>query len=350
MTQELLRDIGVLTASENGDIHFSSNLRRNVIFGGDALTNRNMKSIIKWLLHQRCNVQSEHHAKTLQDAVLAIRFLAGDFHAGMRMLVMVTHARCYGGFLQALQTQIGWKRVHKDASVNCWSNCQLSQLVYVELVRLSMVHFNEWLQASNQAVACSGDLKLVAKTLACLYDKFLETLKEKADAENDEVVLFMLNYMELMADHELFTKSVRAGDFLVVECLILSWLPIWQAAGKHIYVCLSLDMADLYKTAQGAELEEIRMNRFLRVSDGKNFVALDEMCEMMNFLTKALNLTNDAEQISEMTSWLMLLNHAKNYVNKQDVPHKNSTPPAMTAERKAIFDLLFCCQCAVSHP
>jgi hypothetical protein len=100
-------------------------------------------------------------------------------------------------------------------------------------------------------------------------------------------------------------------------------------------------MADLcYETEQGAELEEIRMNWFLRVLDGKNFVALDEMCKIMNFLMKALNLTNDAEQISEMTSWLMLLNHAKNHFNKHDVPHKNSTPPAMTAEQKAIFDLL----------
>jgi hypothetical protein len=76
------------------------------------------------------------------------------------------------------------------------------------------------------------DTKSGANTMHRLHGEFLAELKEKAKADNVEVCLFSLSFMELMEDHELFQRGVRRGDFVATEALLLSWLPNWQAAGK----------------------------------------------------------------------------------------------------------------------
>jgi hypothetical protein len=155
-------------------------------------------------------------------------------HARVAMEAFCKHSRH-----RSVGTKVSTRTLRSTAGsiVNChswfawsWCNCPW---------RSSMIGCRLAIKQQPAQVISS---KLVTKTLAHLHDNFLETSMKKGDAKNDKVfVLFLLSSMELMADHESFIKSVRAGGLFVVECLILSWLPIWQAAGKHIYVCLSLD-------------------------------------------------------------------------------------------------------------
>jgi hypothetical protein len=72
MCQELLIDIGILSEVwESGNVSFFDvdMDQQLVIFGGDALTNRNIWLIARWLEHERCDAKTEDHVKTTQDAV-----------------------------------------------------------------------------------------------------------------------------------------------------------------------------------------------------------------------------------------------------------------------------------------
>ena len=131
-----------------------------------------------------------------------------------------------------------------------------------------------------------------------LHEEFLAELKKKAKADNDEVCLFSLSFMELMEDHELFQRGVRRGDFVVTEALLLSWLPNWQAAaGKHKYVDLTLNSILAHYGGSIAHLDEMRLNKYIRISEEKGFFPLDEVCELLNLLVKHLPASKDMDTL-----------------------------------------------------
>jgi hypothetical protein len=117
--------------------------------------------------------------------------------------------------------------------------------------------------------------------------EFIKELRAQAVQRNDEILLGILSFIELMEDHNLLDGAIRMRDFLLAELVTKKWPTNWQAAGKSHYVNLVLDNIEtFYGHWTGPELEAIRLNMFHRVSEGRGCFALDEMCELINLLVK----------------------------------------------------------------
>jgi hypothetical protein len=179
-----------------------------------------------------------------------------------------------------------------------------------------------------------------ANTLHRLFKEYQSSLRSKAKKQGNEVVLFVLSFMDLMQDHGLFEQSIRLGDYVATEYLLVDWLYHWQAAGKYKYVGVTLNAIDtLYGGTKGM-LEMICLNKFLRISKGKGFFALDEVCELINLLVKHLPPLQDITRLVLKTSWLQILKHAKNYKYKEDDMFKDPTVNESEDSKEAIFQLL----------
>jgi hypothetical protein len=79
-----------------------------------------------------------------------------------------------------------------------------------------------------------------ANTLHQLFKEYQSSLIIKAKSQGHKVVLFVLNFMDLIQDHELFEQQViQLGNYVVTKYLV-DWLYYWQAPGKHKYVRVTL--------------------------------------------------------------------------------------------------------------
>lgn len=78
-------------------------------------------------------------------------------------------------------------------------------------------------------------------TLARSYLAFIDGLRKSDDC----VVCFVLRFMDLASDYELFARSIRIGDAVTVERLMIQWLPIWKVSGKNRYFRLTLRMIEV---------------------------------------------------------------------------------------------------------
>jgi hypothetical protein len=217
-------------------------------------------------MHQRSDLKNKEFRKTIQEAIESILFVPGDFHVALHMMVLIYNF-CYGAFLQVFQTLINWKQITKlqQRRVNVLSTDKAKFAIPNAAFGWKTLH------PSSQA-----------NTLHQFFKEYQASLRSKAKSEGDEVVLFLLNFMDIVQDHEHFKQGIQLGDYLTTKYLLVDWLYHWQAAGKHKYANVTLnDIDTLYGGTKGM-LEVIRLYKFLRVSKGKGFFALDKVYELIN--------------------------------------------------------------------
>lgn len=126
----------------------------------------------------------------------------------------------------------------------------------------------------------------ISKCLNLSWEKFISSKK----SSKDRVVHFMMQFMEvsqLFVDHE---DAVKRGDAIAIELSYPDLLLIFQAVHKNNYVNLIIVsiIESMYKYNSPASLQEMRKNRFVRLSNVSSFMGIDEFNELINFKVKRI--------------------------------------------------------------
>ena len=109
---------------------------------------------------------------------------------------------------------------------------------------------------------------------------------------NDEVVLTISNCMSLIKDMVMYTDNILCGESICMVEILNKWLPLRKAGGKPHYCNLTMrHIETLYDDMSPADLEAMRINRFLRRTKDRGMIVMDECCEILNdYLKKCHHL------------------------------------------------------------
>jgi len=172
----------------------------------------------------------------------------------------------------------------------------------------------------------------------------LDAYVVKMHHSDDKVVAFVMEFYVLMQDFNLFDRSVKVGDAIAVELLIVIWIWVFAITGKTHYVSLVGSwIEEALQKLSPAELQELRLNRFIRLHAGKGCIAKDDLCEKMNQWLKKLREAKDDEKFaikSQFLSWLRRCYVTRRGWFDAEVDVSGAVSPEMTAESKAVYAVL----------
>ena len=127
---------------------------------------------------------------------------------------------------------------------------------------------------------------------------------------------------------------------LEIENAIAKWKSIFHHTGKnkHFKLCSRHERL-LFERLNDHELEQFRSNRFARLSDGKNCMAMEEFCEELNKLEKHTKCVSDNKSLQCVSSLMFIFRkaHAEMFNTKES---KSSVKSKCAINRKLICDVL----------
>ena len=254
----------------------------------------------------------------------------------------------YGGFLQPFQVALRQKRIQMNPIPRYQASRRLAVMVYEEALRLATQSWSKELKSIKidgedvkieSASACGASMVIVG---------LVESLNEYLDgliSSTDVVVSFMGQFIREMRSFVLYEQSLKAGDSVACELVLLCWQETMALAGKSKYVELISRWAEVgYFEMSAATLQLQRLNRFLLLSRGKGRLGMDDGCEMLNLWTKVMGGSNELDAVITKTLFLPLMRRCGKSVDALFgggvAPPKSSTSPMEKLERKCIFALL----------
>jgi hypothetical protein len=147
----------------------------------------------------------------------------------------------------------------------------------------------------------------------------------------------------LTADFILFDKSVKIGDSIAAEIIMTSWIWVMALTAKSKYRDLIACWIEVVDSMSPAQLQSLRINAFVRLHADKGMIAKDDMCEKINQWLKKMRNTADADRLavkSQFLSWMRRCNISEHGWFNSSPDVSSSTPPASTAEKRAVYKLL----------
>jgi len=163
------------------------------------------------------------------------------------------------------------------------------------------------------------------------------------ESSTDEIVRHMAQLMKLANSFFLFLDSIKCGDAIAIEHTMVEWLPRWRAVGKHRYVDLVLRMIETnYGRLSPYQLEELRWNRCVRMNEGRDMVAMDDVCEMLNDWTKEITKSQDINKLADKSVFISLLRRCARSVGAIGLTRcelRSSIPKQRIRERRAMYEL-----------
>jgi hypothetical protein len=246
--------------------------------------------------------------------------IPGNLHGGGFHFLAVVYLLYYGGFLQAIQFALGWKRIRGSDVTKTYQQCaSLALLVLGEVERGLYRTFISNL-VSERGIPFFESFEERPKALASFLGRqFLEWVQKKASSTTDEVFRLCLYYLLLTRKYKLFRLSVRNGDSILVEYLYEYFIPIWLSTSKHNYVEIALNqIEDLYGRVPFHVLQAARENRMQPIHkgvdrDGTPMAqwALDAVMELLQIKYKAMNFPNSREGWQNHSTNMPLVSRAK---------------------------------------
>jgi hypothetical protein len=110
----------------------------HLVFGGNCLTNDNVWKMGPWLDKKRGDLHNETFTRARQQASSCLQMVPGMFHVSMHQLNLLYNF-FYGGFMQPVQTLLGWRRIRKDVTTRYQYCACLATLMHEECTRLLYV-------------------------------------------------------------------------------------------------------------------------------------------------------------------------------------------------------------------
>ena len=297
---------------------------------GDGLTHVRLKSFVNTINDSLYSFEDDYETRrVLSLALKQVVLGVGDLHGGGFAILNTIYTVFYGGYLQAFQTAMGWKRINGGDVAKTYQQAgSLVEIVYTEVMRnLHYMHASIYYKAHSTTIATMDPTKLALK----LVLSFNEFLDKKIETSTDEVLIVNINFVRLVSQYKLFKEAVTEGDSITVEKIYNDYLPIFVYLGKHNYYNILLDQTEeYYDRIPYRILQLVRQNRFQKLYDGtdrKNTSmshwAIDALMELMNKNVKELDFSNKIEAWELHSQNIMFALESRVFVTNEYSNHRS---------------------------
>mmetsp|Transcript_90006 Transcript_90006/g.179697 ORF Transcript_90006/g.179697 Transcript_90006/m.179697 type:complete len:1367 (-) Transcript_90006:189-4289(-) len=346
---ELLVDSGFVEFKGNKRLQVGENADlRKIQFTGDRLTISQFNGMSRRLVSKLCDPRQASNARALLQVLSSAIGLPGDLHFLMHMLCAI-FILAFGGFLQAFQAALRWKRIQLDpvGGGRFQQSRKLAVLVFVELKRIL---YQDW-AAALVSVSIAG-VEVLLKDLGkqparvivlALQDSFAAYIDEKTQS-SDAVVAWVMQFYDLMTDFVRFDRSIKVGDSIAVELIMVAWLAVFALVGKIHYTALvACWLETAFQTMTPAELEEMRLNRFVLLTVGHGRMAKDDICEKINLFLKYMRDKRDMDLFvrrSVFLSWMRRCSNSLDDLHGTKRDKSSSVHSDQTPQMKVVYAML----------
>ena len=266
---------------------------------GDGLTHVRLKSFVNVINDSLYSFEDYYEMRrVLSLALKQVVLGVGDLHGGGFAILNTIYTVFYGGYLQAFQTGMGWKRIKGSDIAKTYQQAgSLVDLVYTEVMRgLHYMHAEYYYDYQKNNIH-TMDPQILAVDMVMSFEKYLDN---KMLTSTDEVLLLNISFVKLVTQYKMFSEAVTIGDSITVEKIYNDYLPVFVYLGKHNYYNILLDQTEeYYGRIPYQVLQLIRENRFQKLYDGTNrkqtsmsHWAIDALMELMNKNVKELDFPN----------------------------------------------------------
>ena len=354
---QLLYDFGLLDKHGNTANYkaVADIANRLVMLSGDCLSNDNMRAMDTKVRAQSTHLGLEDYVKQIILAMNQVRECPGDLHIGMHM-VCVIFKYFYGGCIQAVQAILHWKRIQLNPLKRYQASSSIIRIMTEELTRVRML---EWAKTKKFQVppgivrncrqyqngVSLNDLKnhFTKQERILIVEHSYEVWSDTLRNSKDECVFYMAAFNEIANSYLLYLDSIRCGDSPAQEFVLAEWAPLWKVSEKRRYVELVFTtMECFYESMTIEHLEEFRLNRSVRLTAGRDMIATDDACEVLNDWVKEMNTKDNIIDLCEQSIMLSLMRRCARssgaFMMYRD-KISSSIKPRSQDERNAIFKL-----------
>jgi hypothetical protein len=215
---------------KEGERHFrlgaGANNRRLILFG-DMLTDDMMATVKEHVISRLTDIGKEEYVSVLDKAMQRSTHMNGMLHVKMHNLSVIFWF-FYGGFLQAIQAELRFKRIQQNPMKGHFKDHEVfAKLVYNALT--SYQH-DAWLSTTGEldAFGVADDPLLAMETS---YQAFCERQLNSEDAMSR----LAANFMKEFAAFERLDSAIRCGDAVICKKEFLESLPRYKASKKFRY-------------------------------------------------------------------------------------------------------------------
>jgi hypothetical protein len=207
----------------------------------------------------RHHAQAEELRKAMDQTMLA----AGDLHARGFHALGPVYAVHFGGFIQPIQTALGWKRIEHSKVETCYEQAAfLVLLILNECERQLHDAFLFQMDPPERAAVLLlvQDEEAMAEHIGKAFPKWMELrLKESTDEDFKRI----LNFVKMARKYCFGRQSMRNGCAIATKWAYLDFAGACLALGKKIYFEIALRQTEeLCSKAPFWTLQTMRDNRF----------------------------------------------------------------------------------------
>ena len=291
-------DLGLIEENDSNEYSICEDAHRRTIFQyGDVLTIQKWQQLAHVILSKMTHIGKEDFVEMMMKVYNNFIKSHDYLHENIHRLQFI-FTIYYGGFIQACQVVLGTKRIRQDPTKGKWRDSEiLTMKIYWALRRVRLEEFlrrfmarddTKQLLDMNDKDPCDIVWKLEKE-----YQSFCDSLETCACEKSRAAALFM----KYTQDWLLCMEGVSLGDWATLEVQGHDWLARWFCVKKPQYREECQRRIEMMYALPAWLLEYIRMNRFIRMSNGARFISLDDFCEKHNLAQKLSTKSSNFEKV-----------------------------------------------------
>jgi hypothetical protein len=188
---------------KQGDRHFrlgAAAKNRRLILFGDMLTDDMMATVKEHAISRLTDIGKEEYVSVLNNSMERSTHLNGMLHVKMHNLVVV-YSFFYGGFLQAIQAELRFKRIQQNPMKGHYKDHEVfAKLVYSTLKSYQL---DVWLRTTTKLDATGTGEGM----LLCLETSF-QSFCDQQLTSNDDMTVIAANFLKEFAAFEQLDTAI----------------------------------------------------------------------------------------------------------------------------------------------
>jgi hypothetical protein len=273
---------------------------RYVIVVCDGLSHERWRAYLKDILNIQANMEYQRHYRLCREIIKAASrtvLCPGDLHLTMFHTLSPIYRVFYGGFLQPFKVALGIKRIEWQKVEKCYEQSSLMVLLILMRVEAQLM---EVFVCSLGTLPTEKELTLSAHYVSIRFDKWLD---DKIAYSLDPWFRTVCHFTKMARHYRLFKESLRNGDVLAVELLLVEFMDVFAGISKP--KCLESTLCTVeewYGRIPYWMLQLIRDNRTSKLYDGRRRDGmetaerpLDEFIELQNAAYSSMDFPPSVE-------------------------------------------------------
>ena len=300
---QIFVDLGLIEENEQHEFSLCPGAEKRYIFQyGDVLTIQKWYQLAIVILHKMTHIGKEEYVEMMMTVYNNFIKCQDYLHENIHRLQFI-FTIYYGGFIQACQVVLGTKRIRQDPTKGKWRDAELLTMkIYWALRRIRLEEFLQQFMEGNSNLldADTTNPRDVVWKLEKEYESYCESLERCSCQKSRAAALFMKYTQEWL----LCRDGVPLGDWATLEVQGHDWLTGWFCVKKPQYREETQRRIEKMYALPFWLLEYLRMSRFVRMTDGKRFISLNDFCEKHNLAQKLSTKNKDFEDVCKRSRHL----------------------------------------------